>query len=359
MDDDDSFNLKVTLAILLAIHYTRLVVSLQVSRTFGPMVKILKSLIIDIFVFLILFAVMFAIFAGAGQVLFYELSGSYSDIGEAIRTLFSSAIGEFDYSIYDGLTDVDPWVGYIYITVFLLLFHITLLNFLIAILSNTYDEHNVVKNGLYLKNVISLRREYKKSPFDVVIFAILPISFYAKSKKLDEVISFMQYVGYGFLSIVFFFFTCVFLSPLAYILILLHKIKHIAERPFLSKSDCTLRILDTVVFFFVGIFFVLIWVFIDTANFTLSLFATNIMPIDEYEQDNNMKISNTMDASKPKIVDDDQSNTVTDVTIYTTKSGGKDSNPIKDGLADTTLHILKACLKTMNEKHITQIAKNK
>ena len=88
MDDDDSFNLKVTLAILLAIHYTRLVVSLQVSRTFGPMVKILKSLIIDIFVFLILFAVMFAIFAGAGQVLFYELSGSYSDIGEAIRTLF-------------------------------------------------------------------------------------------------------------------------------------------------------------------------------------------------------------------------------------------------------------------------------
>ena len=83
------------------------------------------------------------------------------------------------------------------------------------------------------------------------------------------------------------------------------------------------------------------------------------MPIDEYEQDNNMKISNTMDASKSKIVDDDQSNTVTDMTNYTTKSGGKDSNPIKDGLADTTLHILKACLKTMNERHIMEISKNK
>ena len=359
MEDDDSFNIKVTLAILLAIHYTRLVVSLQVSRTFGPMVRILKSLIIDIFVFLLLFAVMFAIFTGAGQVLFFELSGSYSDVGEAIRTLFASAIGEFDYGIYDGLTDVDPWVGYIFITVFLLLFHITLLNFLIAILSNTYDELNVVKNGLYLKNVISLRREYNKSPFDILLFWILPVSFYAKSRKLDEVISFIQYISYGFLSILFFFCTCVFLSPLAYVLILLYKIKHVAERPLLSKYDFTLRLLDTLIFFFVGIFFVLIWAFIDTANFTLSLFDTNIMPIDEYENESSMKISNDMDASKPKVVNDDQTNAMSNMTVYTAKSGGKDSNPIKDGLADTTLHILKACLKTMNEKHLKQIARDK
>ena len=49
MEDDEAFNVDVVLAILIGIQFTRLVFALEVNRTFGPMVKILESMIVDIF----------------------------------------------------------------------------------------------------------------------------------------------------------------------------------------------------------------------------------------------------------------------------------------------------------------------
>lgn len=66
-----------------------------------------------------------------------------------------------------------------------------------------------------------------------------------------------------------------------------------------------------------------------------------------------------MDASKVKDSDDAHLNSMIPAPVYSAKSSSKSSNPIKDGLADTTLHILKATLKTMNDKHNRYIAKNK
>ena len=205
MENDSGFNLKVVLAILLAIQFTRLVLALQVSRTFGPMVKILASMLVNVLIFLVLYAAMFFIFVGAGQLLFAELD-AYKDMGEAMKTLFASSIGEFDYSTYDELKDVNPYVGYIFITVFLIMISIMLLNFLIAILSNTYELLNDVKNGLYLKNVINLRQKYNYNdtyssivyagpPFNIFIAFYLPLIIYCNSKKLNKVFLVIEYVG--------------------------------------------------------------------------------------------------------------------------------------------------------------------
>lgn len=358
MEDDHSFNIKVTLALLLAIHYTRIIISLQVSRTFGPMVRILKSMIVDIIVFLIFFAAMIAIFAGAGQLMFYELP-NYSDIGEATKVLFSSAIGQFDYSTYDGLTSVNVWVGYIYITVFVVIFNIMLLNFLIAVLSNTYEQLNTVKDGLYLKNVISLRREHRKTPLDVLLSFCLPLTFYGNFKTLDICMMIFQYSWFGVLAVVIFFAASTAMIPIAYWFVLLQKIRYWAEKPFQSNKDFIFRLCDLALFFFLGVFFLLFWVMLDTASFVVSLFDTNVMPIDEYEHDKLIDINNHMDASKVKDSDDAHLNSMISAPVYSAKSSGKGSNPIKDGLADTTLHILKATLKTMNDKHNRYIAKNK
>ena len=115
MRDDDSWNYKVSIALPVALQFARLVYALQVNRTFGPMVKIISSMIVDVMRFLVLFAVLFFIFVGSGQILFAELD-AYADLEEAMKTLFASSIGEFDYGTYDNLKDVSPQVGYIFIT---------------------------------------------------------------------------------------------------------------------------------------------------------------------------------------------------------------------------------------------------
>ena len=214
MQDDNDFNIKFVLAILLAIQYIRLVLALQVSRTFGPMVKILTSMIVDVAIFLFLFVAMFFIFAGAGELLFEELD-EYKDIVESLKTLFSSCLGEFEYETYDELKSVNPHVGYVFITVFLIIISIMLLNFLIAILSNTYELLNDVKNGLYLKNVIYLRQKYNydriysslvyaNTPFNLFMLILLPFVIYFKSKKLNKMILMVEYFGVGFYGVVIF-----------------------------------------------------------------------------------------------------------------------------------------------------------
>jgi len=176
MKDDENWNYKVSIALPVAIQFARLVYALQVNRTFGPMVKIISTMTIDVIIFLVLFAALFFIFVGSGQILFAELD-EFKDLQEAMKTLFASSIGEFDYAIYDNLSDVDPRVGYIFITVFIIIASIMLLNFLIAILSTTYSALNEVKNGLYMRKVIQYRQKYNyNQKYSSIVYAPVPLN---------------------------------------------------------------------------------------------------------------------------------------------------------------------------------------
>eukprot|EP00117_Sycon_ciliatum_P014960 scpid89297/ scgid15010/ len=79
------------------------------------------------------------------------------------------------------------------------------------------------------------------------------------------------------------------------------------------------------------------------------------MHIDEYEEEEKQEINKIMDGSVKKPSKDEvmivsQATTTTQAT-FNTKPGSKALNPVKEGLSDTTLQILKACLKTMRDKH--------
>ena len=204
MEDDGAFNIRVTLALLIALHYIRLVLAMQVSRIFGPMVKIMQSLMVNILIFLFLYAAIFFIFAGVGQMLFQEID-EFKDMIETCKTLFASSFGNFEYVSYDPLKDVDPYVGYIYITVFLVVVGILLLNFLIAILSSTYSGLNKVKNGLYMRRIIQMRQRYQydkyyssivfaPTPFNLLLLPVLPFVVFLKSKRLNNVVMVCEYI---------------------------------------------------------------------------------------------------------------------------------------------------------------------
>ena len=295
MENDEAFNIKVVLALLIAFQFGRLVLAFQVSRTFGPMVKILGSMLYDVMVFIFLYAAIFFIFAGSGQLLFAELA-EYEDIGEAMKTIFASSIGEFEYSTYDSLQEVDPYVGYVFITFFLIMISIMLLNFLIAILSATYAQLNDVKNGLYLRRVILMRKYYNYDkyyssivftppPFNIFSFIIMPFVVCKRSTRLNSIFNVIEYTGIGICAVLGFIAMSLILWPFTYLLILVNKIKRIPQRPTFGCVDILLRICDFAFFLVVGPLLILLWIFLDIINFSMTLFSSKISSIDKSSEE--------------------------------------------------------------------------
>jgi hypothetical protein len=76
---DSEFDLELAVAVLTSIQYARMIFALQMSRIFGPMVKILGNMLIDLMTFIFMYLLVFLIFTCASQLLFSKVDG-YSDL---------------------------------------------------------------------------------------------------------------------------------------------------------------------------------------------------------------------------------------------------------------------------------------
>lgn len=264
------------------------------------------------------------------------------------------------------MTDVNPRIGYTFLTLFLVIISIMLLNFLIAILSNTYSMLNEVKNGLYLKNVIGLRQVYNYDkyyssivymppPFGILTFVMVPFIIYCKSKKLNKIMLIIEYSMIGVSAIIIFVCCCLIMTPFAYLIILFDKLKKVPQRPFLSKLDLLLRIVDLIVFLFIGLPFLLFWTTIDSLNVALNLFSTDIMPIDQDEITKKNRVIQQNTIRKSQVAEETSKSfkftTIKAKPKTTSKGLGKGTNPIKEGLSEMTLNILKSTIKSLKIKH--------
>ena len=305
MQIDQTFNIKITLASLISIQFTRLVFSLQVSKTFGPMVKILGSMLLNVSIFMLLFVALFLIFAAIGLLIFQDLD-SFSTPTLTLTTLFSACLGNFDYTIFDPAQEVSPYVGYIYLTIFLLFTMIMLLNFLIAILSNTYANLNDVQIGLYLRKVLYLRQRsnyderfssiiYALPPLNIISFLMLPLIAYFRSPKLNDLILIFQYIPVWATAIFIFLILSVSMIPFAYGLLIFYKASNIPNKPMFGKKDLILRICDLLLFFFFGLFIIGFWICLDTINYVFRLYDSNIIYINSHDEEELEKINKNMD----------------------------------------------------------------
>lgn len=120
-------------------------------------------MVIDIMKFLVIFGITMFIFSCMGLILFKGLD-DYATINLTIMTLFKSCMGAFDFDPFDDLTDTSPYVGYIFMTVFIIFMMITLLNFIIAILSDTYAVLKLRSQSLYLREVVLLKHKLSNAP---------------------------------------------------------------------------------------------------------------------------------------------------------------------------------------------------
>ena len=106
--------------------------------------------------FLIIYFTIMLAFSLVGYRLFYDVT-DYSPLSKSFKTMFQPSLGGFDYTLFDNATYTSSTTGRIY----LLVSAILLLNFLIAILNDTYVEY--INNGkaLQSKEIIKLRAIYE------------------------------------------------------------------------------------------------------------------------------------------------------------------------------------------------------
>ena len=192
-------------------------------------------------------------------------------------------------------------------------------------------------------------------PFSIFIIPMVPFIIYCKSKKLNRVLLIIEFAIIAIAAFIIFISFSIVILPFSYLLILFDKLKKLPQRPFQNKLDIVWRTLDSIIFVFIGIPYLLFWVVLDSINFAHNLFSNDIMPIDQYEMSKKKKENSEESVRKSQVVDE-QNKMLKFMSVATKsqashKSTGKGTNPIKEGLSEMTLSILKACLRNLKNKH--------
>jgi len=99
-------------------------------------------------------------FSIIGNLNFVEELKEYATYFTSILTVIDTSLGNYDISIFGKVYDHDlKTLGEILTICIVTVFNIIMINFIIAILANTYNLFDSKSNGLYLSKIISTRDE--------------------------------------------------------------------------------------------------------------------------------------------------------------------------------------------------------
>lgn len=368
MQNDSYFNIYYHISILNAIQFFRLMLAFRLNRLFGPMAKTMASMFVDVLQFLGLFFTIFVVFMASGTLLFSELP-EYKDYTDAFNTLFAASFANYDPTIYANSQNVEPFVGYIFISVYLIVSSVLLLNFLIAILSTTYSSIQEQKNGLYIQEVIQhmQRNGYHPKysslvtatvPFNILFLPLTPLIISTKSETLNNIIQHVQYSPLAIIVVLIFFIFTLLFVPFAYVVHLFNKFR---KSLFYSKGDCAKGhcwyIIDLLLFLPFGFFILLFSVFIDTYNFASHLYYPHLKLINEQQEDTNKDTNYIMDGSISNEHIQQLNVELSPLDLKRRFSNklkrfNSNLNPIREGLSLTTMGILKITLLRILKIHL-------
>jgi hypothetical protein len=108
---------------------------LSLIKTLGLLVLMIQSMIVDVYVFVVVYMVSIYGFTVCFRALFYTVN-DYSSTGITFVTLFMSTLGGFNMDAFEGAYKM---LGVVVMVVFLTLTNVLLVNLLIAQMSNTYN----------------------------------------------------------------------------------------------------------------------------------------------------------------------------------------------------------------------------
>ncbi len=127
------------LACIVAFMWGRFILMLQLTKSFGPMLRIIIVMIGDVLKFLFIWTVLLVLLSSVASLLFGELK-EYADFIQVFYIMFGTGLGNYDFN-FDGLS-IGAKFGETFTIFAVIINSIVLLNFIIAILADTYSKYS-------------------------------------------------------------------------------------------------------------------------------------------------------------------------------------------------------------------------
>jgi hypothetical protein len=154
-----NFHFDFLLAGFAFFYWIRIILMLKLSSTFGPLIQIFIKMSQDMGTFFGLFFLQIVAFSAVGVLSFGEIH-EYNDLPSAVIMIFQTAMGNWDFTIYDVLSEERRVIGIIFHFILICVNLLLLLNLMIALMSDTYADLSEFKKSLYYKNIIRAMNHY-------------------------------------------------------------------------------------------------------------------------------------------------------------------------------------------------------
>ena len=117
------------------------------------MLRIIITMFEQVFKFLFIWSIVLFCQASVASILFGELP-NYIEFFDVCLEMFGTGLGNYDLSVFENLS-IGSKVGEVYIIFCLLVNSIIMVNFIIAILADTYTKLTAQSLGLYYDGLIA------------------------------------------------------------------------------------------------------------------------------------------------------------------------------------------------------------
>ena len=280
--------LDIVLSLLIFFNAMRVLLTLRVTALFGPIVKMIKLMVYSMSTFLFLYMLNLWTFAIMGAILMFDAvkANRFESVYNSFITLFQASLGVLTLDDTNAANDEVSYSKHTFMICFLLINMVLLMNFLIAILSNIYSIYEARSSSLYMIEIIKLQNMYKTDDtYGCLIAAPNPISipfncismmlylgtlpFDNRTTNHKKINNFMLHIQF---SLVFLLELAIYMSinailfPLVYLKWIFTKIVLIFNG---NERTTKKRILESVLFVFLGLFILLFNYFSDMYYFTI------------------------------------------------------------------------------------------
>jgi len=252
------------LAVIIFFMWSRFLLQMQLTRTFGPMLRIITVMVGDVFKFLAIWSVLLALLASVSSLLFGSLL-KYSQFKNVLLNMFGTGLGSYDLSDFAEM-ESGPELGEVITILAVIINNVVLLNFIIAILADTYGKLSSQSLGLYYDGIISRIPVYEDDsrygalivgtpPFNVLSVLMMPVfscvSDERKLRRINDAFTKLMFAPIALLLTLLFMGFNLVLMPLAYLAAIFRKLTVLRQKlqtPQSLKEDGKLRPTSAVAF---------------------------------------------------------------------------------------------------------------
>ena len=206
---------------------------------FGPMLTIIGKMFKEVAKFLFIWVIILVVLSSVSSLLFGDIE-TYAGFFNVFFVMFGTGLGNYELEDFSQSQYPENF-GKFFIVFAVIVNSIVLLNFIIAILADTYSKLSQQSLGLYYDGIISRIPIYEDDsryggliigspPFNIFAIFLIPIfCCYRKDKKrlqaINEKFTKMIYAPIALFVVLIFAALTLMMVPFAYLAALYHKIR--------------------------------------------------------------------------------------------------------------------------------------